>query len=142
MTYTLENIKEKSESKYPILDRQIFNPKSKWDKYIIEEKVTFILSNKDELIIEKGFLWDKSSMPKILHWVFAPTGKFEVAALIHDKIYKNLTERYSRAFADREMFLWSKALQQTNKWSFRNIDNYFRYYGVRAVGWLAWNDYI
>lgn len=142
MIYTLDNIREQSESKYPILDRQIFNPKSKWDKYIIEEKLIFALSNGDELIIEKGFLWDKSSMPKILHWLFAPTGKFEVAALIHDKIYKDLVEKYSRAFADKEMLLWSKALQHTSKSSFRNFDNYFRYYGVRAVGWLAWNDII
>lgn len=142
MIYTLENVKIKSKEKYPILDRQIFEPKSKWDKYIIEEELEFKLSNGDILVIEKGFLWDKSSMPKLLHWIFAPTGKFEIAALIHDKIYKDLKKIYSRKFADKEMLLWSKALQQTNKWSSRNIDNYFRYYGVKVFGGLAWKDII
>lgn len=142
MILTLENIKKQCEVQYPILDRQIFNPKSKWDKYIIEKELIFELSNGDKLVVEKGFLWDKSSMPKILHWLFAPTGKFEIAALIHDKIYKDLKHKYSREFADKEMLLWSKALQKTNKMSFRNFDNQFRYVGVRLVGSLAWHDII
>lgn len=142
MTLTISNIRKICSNKYPLLDRQIFEPANKWDKYVIEEELIIRLSNKDILIIEKGFLWDKSSMPKILHWIFAPIGKFEIAALIHDKIYKDLKNKYSRSFADKEMFIWSKALQGTHKWSIRNIDNYFRYYGVRLVGWLAWKDVI
>lgn len=142
MIITLNNVRKLSLKEYPLLDRQIFEPKNKWDKYKIESKLTFKLSNGDILNIEKGFLWDKSSMPKILHWLFAPTGKFEIAALIHDKIYKDLKDKYTRKFADKEMLKWSKALQGTKKISFRNFDNHFRYIGVRAVGWLAWKDII
>lgn len=142
MILTLDNVRKISEVKYPILDRQIFEPNNKWDKYEIEEELRIKLSNGDLLIIEKGFKWDKSSMPKLFHWIFAPTGKFEIAALIHDKIYKDLNKIYSRKFADKEMLKWSKALQGTENWSFRNFDNYFRYYGVRLVGWLAWQDII
>lgn len=142
MILTLNNVREISKSKYPLLDRQIFEPTNKWDKYTIEEELRIELSNGDLLVIEKGFLWDKSSMPKILHWLFAPTGKFEVAALIHDKIYKDLKDKYSRRFTDQEMYKWSIALQGTKKWSFRNFDNSFRYVGVRLIGWLAWKDII
>ena len=142
MILTLNNIKKVAVVKYPLLDRQVFEPEDKWDKYVIEEEIVVKLSNGDILTIDKGFLWDKSSMPKILHWIFAPTGRFEIAALIHDKIYKDLKHKYTRKFADKEMLLWSKALQETNKVSFRNFDNYFRYYGVRLVGYLAWNDII
>lgn len=142
MILTLNNVRRISTDKYPLLDRQIFEPKNRWDKYTIEEELKIKLSNGNILVIEKGFKWDKSSMPKIFHWIFAPTGKFEVAALIHDKIYKDLKHEYSRKFADLEMLKWSKALQGTKKWSFRNFDNYFRYFGVRLVGWLAWKDII
>ena len=142
MIITLENVRDISKTKYPILDRQIFEPENKWDKYILEESIKLKLSNGDVLEIEKGFKWDKSSMPKIFHAVFAPTGKFELAALIHDKIYADLNHVYSRKFADKEMYLWSKALQGTSKISFRNFDNWFRYIGARAVGWLAWDDII
>lgn len=142
MVLTLNNVREISKFKYPLLDRQIFEPKNKWDKYTVEEELRIQLSNGDILVVEKGFLWDKSSMPKILHWLFAPTGKFEVAALIHDKIYKDLKNKYTRKFADLEMYKWSKALQGTKKCSFRNFDNRFRYIGVRLVGWLAWKDII
>ena len=142
MIITLSNVRSISEKKYPILDRQIFHPVDKWSKYVIEETLTFKLSNGDLLQVEKGFLWDKSSMPKILHWLFAPTGKFEIAALIHDKIYKDLTKVYPRKFADKEMLLWSKAMQKTNKLSFRNFDNQFRYSGVRLFGALAWYNVI
>lgn len=142
MILTLKNVRKISISKYPLLDRQVFEPEDKWDKYVIEEKVVVKLSNGDILTIDKGFFWDKSSMPQILHWLFAPTGKFEIAALIHDKIYKDLKHKYTRKFADKEMLLWSKALQETSKISFRNFDNYFRYYGVRLVGALAWKDII
>jgi len=142
MIYTLNNIRRECKKQYPLLDRQIFEPENKWDTYIIEKALTFKLSNGDLLAIEKGFIWDKSSVPKLLHWLFAPTGKFEIAALIHDKIYKDLKEKYSREFADKEMYKWSKALQGTRKASFRNFDNKFRYKGVRVVGWLAWQDII
>ena len=142
MILSLKNVRKISTNKYPLLDRQIFEPKNKWDKYTIEEELIIELSNGDKLVVEKGFLWDKSSMPKILHWLFAPTGKFEVAALIHDKIYKDLQYKYSRRFADQEMLKWSRALQGTSRWSFRNFDNWFRYSGVRLLGWLAWKDII
>ena len=142
MILTLKNIKENSKIKYPILDRQIFKPKSFWHKYILEEEVIFQLSNGDILTVEKGFLWDKSTVPKFLYSFLSPIGKFEIASLIHDKIYRHLKDKYTRSFADKEMLKWSKAIQGTKYISFRNLDNYTRYILVRIFGWIAWYNYI
>lgn len=139
---TLQNIKQKAIKKYPLLDRQIYKPEEKWDKYVLEEEVNFKLSNGDYLKIEEGFLWDKSSVPRLLWTLLPPSGKFEIAALIHDKIYKDLKYKYTRKFADKEMLKWSMALQGTKNFSFSNLDNYARYLGVRIGGWLAWYDII
>ena len=137
---TLQNIRQKAIEKYPLLDRQIYKPEKKWDKYILEEELEFELSNGDYLKIEKGFLWDKSSVPRLLWALLPPNGKFEIGALIHDKIYKDLKHKYTRKFADKEMLKWSMALQGTLKPSLRNLDNYLRYYGVRLGGWVTWNN--
>ena len=49
---------------------------------------------------------------------------------------------FNQKFTDDEMLKWAKVTNGTEKISFRNIDNYTRYYGVRLFGWLVWDGYI
>ena len=102
-----------------------------------------MLSNGDKIFIPKGFTWDLSSVPRVFWWVFAPDGDFELAYLIHDYLWKEEKENYTKNFTDNEMLKWAKVTNGTDAfWSFRNFDNYARYYGVRGFGWLVWKDII
>ena len=102
------------------------------DRYFeIKNEITVELSNFDIINIKKGFRWDLSSVPKILWPVLSPYGDFLLAALIHDFLYVN--KLYTRKFADKEMLIWS------NKINKKKLDNYARFAGVRAFGWLYWN---
>lgn len=96
------------------------------------------LSNDDLIRIPKGFEWDLSSVPRPLWGLLPPDGDFELASLIHDWLYINKIT--TRKFADKEMFLWSKAVSGTiNKTSLRNFDNWLRYTAVKLFGWIVWN---
>lgn len=103
------------------------------------EDIRITLSNGDDIVIEKGFVWDLSSVPKFLWWLFPPFGDFNLAALIHDWIqitdYKRVEmgDRKNKAFGDREMLKWSKKLNDFSLWA--KADNYIRYFGVVVFGW-------
>lgn len=94
--------------------------------------LTCQLSNGDTVTIPAGFITDLSSVPPFLWGVFRPFGDFLLAALIHDFLY--IEKPFSREFADKEMLYWSNAVNG-NK-----IDNYIRYFAVRAFGWTWWNN--
>ena len=102
------------------------------NKYWATTKNTEVtLSNGDNIVIPKGFLWDLSSVPKFLWGIFPPFGDFLIASLVHDYLYVN--KQYSRAFADKEMLYFS------NKYNSNKIDNYLRYVAVRLFGFTYWN---
>lgn len=114
---------------------------NKVNRYRLEENIAVQLSNGAVLNIPKGYEWDLSSVPRLFWIALAPDGDFQLAALIHDYLYENAL--FSRKFADAEMLRWSKILNGTKKLiSFRNFDNYSRYYGVRIFGWLVWYNFI
>lgn len=140
--YTLGGIKSNI-SDCSIIQRRRVNRTNKKSYYQLLNSLTFCLSNGDKIIIEKGFEWDLSSVPRFLWWLFPPDGDFEVASLIHDYLYINRKKLgYTRKFVDREMLQWSISTSGTKKISFRNIDNYIRYYTVRLFGGLVWNGII
>jgi hypothetical protein len=105
------------------------------------------------ITIPEGFEWDLSTVPRFAWGFLAPDGDFELAYLIHDYLWVNKEEMYEffeyydcvfdQKFTDDEMLKWSKVTNGTDAfWSFRNFDNYARYYGVRGFGWLVWKDII
>lgn len=135
--YTLENIKALQTSYSIVKRRRVLGSNSK-PTYQLLEELNFELSNKELITIPKGFIWDLSSVPRVLWSLFAPDGDYEIASLIHDFLY--ITKPYDRKFADKEMLIWSRELNSTkNKWSIRNLDNWVRYYAVRGFGWIVWN---
>jgi len=94
------------------------------------------LSTGDTVTIPKGFYTDLSSVPMSLWSIERPFGDFLFAAIVHDWLYH--IKKYDRKTTDKEMLYWSKII---NKQSFINrLDNYIRYYAVRAFGWIVWKS--
>ena len=99
--------------------------------WVLEKQIKHVLHNGDIIIIPKGFLTDLSSVPKILWSFLPPYGKFLLAPLVHDYLYI-VDQSRGRKFADKEMLIVS------NKTHKNKIDNYIRFIGVRAFGWIYW----
>jgi len=138
MQYNLYNIKHALEAKNPIKMSRVYGA-NKINRYELLEEVSFELSNGKVITIENGYVWDLSSVPRLLWFLLPPDGDFQIGALIHDYLYEH--KLFSRKFADKEMFKWSNEISGTQKIiSFRNIDNYTRYLGVRLFGWIVWNN--
>ena len=121
-------------------------------RYRLNNKLKIQLSNGINITIPKSFEWDQASVPRFLWTFLAPDGDFEIAYLIHDYLWINkeaMAELFSyyempfnRKFTDQEMLRWAKVTNGTKKPSLRNLDNYIRYIGVRAFGWLVWTGLI
>ncbi len=129
MIYTLENILIHIHDN-PVRKQRIILTSTNRKQYRLISGIKIRLSNEKIINIPQGFEWDLSSSPRIFWPILPPDGDFELAALIHDFIYRN--GLFTRAFADKEMFIWSKKLNK------KMIDNEVRYLGVRAFGWLMY----
>jgi len=132
---TLDNVREELEKGGVIQKERLYHPTNKWRKYKLLKDVNIKLSNNTVIVIPKDFEWDLSSTPRALWWLLPPDGDFEIAALVHDYLYRSLI--YNRKFADKEMLLWSEATNNRKKWFI--VDNHIRYAGCRAFGWIIYN---
>lgn len=110
-------------------------------KYELMVRMNFTLSDGSEIYIPKGFKCDLSSVPQILWCILPPNGDFEMSWLIHDYLYATAkTNKYTRAFADKEMFIWAKRVNTYHTFiHWKKIDNALRYAGVRLFGAPTWN---
>lgn len=129
---TLDNIKQELYKGMVCPKDRIYGKKK---QYKLLTDVYVQLSNNELIKIHNGFEWDLSSVPRILWFILPPDGDFEIAALIHDYLYRS--GKYSRKFADKEMLKWSRVSNSSN--IFNRIDNNVRYIGVRAFGWYMYN---
>ena len=133
---TLSNARSELTKGGVIQRERIFWSENRWKKYKLLKSITIKLSNNEVITIDKGFEWDLSSSPRIFWSIVPPDGDFEIASLIHDYLYqKKIT---TRRFADKEMYKWSKVVNSTNKWSFKNIDNWVRFVAVTLFGGFVW----
>lgn len=83
------------------------------------------------ILVERGFITNLVSTPRIL-WKFIPrTGKYTEASVVHDYLY--FTERFSRKESDR-VFL---KLMERNKVFY--LQRRIMYLGARIFGWIFWN---
>ena len=138
----LDNVNQ-LQKEYSLISKTKIRGNNSRPHYRLDVTLEIQLSNGMNITIPKGFEWDLSSVPRLFWWVFAPDGDFELAYLIHDYLWKEEKENYTRKFTDNEMLKWAKVTNGTDAfWSFRNFDNYARYYGVRVFGWLVWKDII
>lgn len=53
------------------------------------------------VVVPKGFVTDFASVPRILHAVFPPTGRYGAAALVHDYMTMTRETPFTRKEADR-----------------------------------------
>jgi len=119
-----------------IQKERVYNPSSKWRTYKLLKSIDIELSNGIIVHIPEGFDWDLSSVPKLLWCIFPPDGDFEIAALVHDYLYRN--KLISRRFADKEMLTWSNKVNFSKNMA--KVDNYLRYLGVRLFGKFVWKN--
>lgn len=140
ITVSLDNVRSALEKGGVIQKERIYTPDDKGKEYLLLKDVE-VYTSFDQLIrIPAGFKWDLSSVPRLLWPILPPDGDFEIAALIHDYLYRttdSLGDKYcTRKEADYEMYVWSKATNNKRKW-FR-IDNWLRWKGVRIFGWIKY----
>ena len=131
------------QKEYSLISKTKIRGNNSRPRYRLDVTLKIQLSNGMNITIPEGFEWDLSSAPRFAWSILPPDGDFELAYLIHDYLWKEEKENYTRKFTDNEMLKWAKVTNGTDAfWSFRNFDNYARYYGVRVFGWLVWKDII
>ena len=139
---TLDNVSS-LQKEYSLISKTKIRGNNSRPRYRLDVTLEIQLSNGMNITIPKGFKWDLSTVPRFAWGALAPDGDFELAYLIHDYLWKEEKKNYTRKFTDDEMLKWAKVTNGTDAfWSFRNFDNYARYYGVRVFGWLVWKDII
>lgn len=100
------------------------------------KNVEVSLSDGTYILIPRGFFYDMASVPKILWSLVRPFNDGLLATLIHDYLYVHRQPGWNRKKVDQEYLKWMNA---TNP---NKLDNYIRYYTVRAFGWLVWNKFV
>ena len=140
MIYTLSNINEHQKD-YSIIKKKLVRGTNYRPNYRLLEELSFELSNGDVITVPEGFIWDLSSVPRIIWWLLPPNGDFDVAYLIHDWLWVNRDSLpYKQKFTDVEMLKWANVVNG-DTWR-KRLDNRVRYLGVRMFGWLVWKNYI
>ena len=81
------------------------------------------------IVIPKGFITDGASVPRILYWLFEPTGILFIPAILHDYFYA--TKSVSRADADR---IFRENVIKEGCW----LAGWLAWIGVRLFGWIPW----
>ena len=144
----LENVLQISLEDNPVIYKRIIRSNDKWNTHVILNDLTIELSNNKVIKIEKGFTFDRSSVPQFLWSILPPETDTLIAYLIHDWFfsYNKLIIHWfagdsekARKFADDEMLKWCRAM--TKGLSFKyELDNVTRYRGSRLFGRKVWEN--
>lgn len=103
----------------------------KKDLWEIEQDIIVILKTDNKpYVIPKGFITDFASIPKIFWSILPPFGKYSLASIIHDHMYR--INYNNRKFADEEFLLQMK--HNGVHYIIRNI----MYLTVRCFGSSRW----
>lgn len=129
MVITLKNVLDLAKAGLVYSDTPLYTKEGKYRR--VTSTVTFILSNKQVLTIERGFEWDEASIPWWLRLMFPKSGKYASSALLHDALYY-LTV-HDKDFVENEFKLWMEATK------IGNFQTFCRYWGVKLFGWIYWN---
>jgi len=106
--------------------------------WITTTYLTIRLSNGKTLRVKKGCIWDGSSIPKWLWWLFSSIDEGAMADFIHDCLWSNKRSQLknfdydvyrARLFADTERNEWRKRLAPKKK-----IKNVVTHFFVRLIG--------
>lgn len=87
--------------------------------------------------VEKGFITDFASIPRLARWLITGQDNTKRGAVIHDKLYEDQPEGVTRKFAD-DMFL-KAMLTGPDEMRVKKWKAYVAYSAVRVGGWKSWN---
>ena len=106
----------------------------KEDMFILLEDVT-VEALGYRIRVKKGFDFDGASIPQALWGVYGNplSGKFRIAALVHDVLYAS--ETFPRELADA-VFL---DLMKQHEVGY--VKRQSMYYAVRSAGWYVWKGH-
>lgn len=117
-------------------------------KWKLIEDWYYTLPNGRSIIIEKGFIFDGASIPRIFRNILSPVGILLIPGLVHDFAYKYnylieiyKEEKYLYYELENQKF-WDKlfyeiALKVTKK----KFISKFTYYSLKFFGFIAYNSY-
>jgi len=109
----------------------------------------FVLHDKTEIVIPKGFIFDGASVPKLLWAILSPVGLLFIPGLIHDYSYKyncliqqddegNKTLYQNRAGKWYWDKLFLKTAIQLNGFTFIDL---LAWLALTVGGWWTWLNY-
>lgn len=127
MIITLDNIKELLDTGELISLTPV--PKTRFI-FRLNKDIKIQLSSGEIFELKKGWEYDGASVPWIFQPLFPKWGEHSYSSLVHDMLY--FTHYKNRKFADKEHFLWGKAI------GIKPLDNYLRYYFLRLLAWYPW----
>lgn len=106
----------------------------KEDVFILLEDVT-IEALGYRIRVKKEFDFDGASIPRSLWSLYGNplSGKFKIAALVHDALYAS--EKLPRELADAIF------LDLMKQHEVRYLKRQTMYYAVRSVGWYVWKQH-
>ena len=105
----------------------------KEDVFILLEDVT-VEALGYRIRVKKGFDFDGASIPQALWSVYGNplSGKFRIAALVHDALYAS--QKLPREVADA---IFLDLMKQHEVWYLKRQT---MYYAVRTAGWYSWKQ--
>lgn len=100
-----------------------FIPPEKWWQRAKWRLLEDYVSQNSHVLVPTGFISDGASVPRLLNWLFLPTGRYFGAALIHDYVI----------YAEHD---WTKANHEfENELDALNIPNWRNWMLKTAVKW-------
>lgn len=107
-------------------------------KVAIEFTYSFISKKgvMQKITVDKGFLTDFASVPRIFWSILPPTGKYTQAAVLHDFLYKNGWRLGYSRFRSDKIFLSAMKTQKVKKWKI-----YVMFFAVRIFARSAYKKY-
>lgn len=100
--------------------------------WVLDEPMYWRIGTTDtEIVVQRGFVHDKASIPRSLWALLPPFGPYTRPAVIHDYLY--WTRRCTRLQADNLLMI---AMKENGVGAFKR---FLIYRGVRMGGRSAWN---
>ena len=125
--------------------------KRTWDwlcytrQWELDEDWYFILPDKTEIVISKGFVFDGASIPRVFRNLLSPVGILFLAGLVHDYSYKYnclvQSDLLLYNFSAGQKFWDDLFLEVANETNGMKILNTSAWTALRGFGWMSWNGH-
>jgi hypothetical protein len=93
----------------------------------------YVTADGDPITVPAGARTDYASVPRLLHAILPPTGRYTYPAVVHDHLYR--AGNVSRAHADR---IFLEAMREVRV---SLLQRWVMWAGVRVGGWVPWRRY-